>query len=122
MCLNNVKLNRKFIDKILTGIQHTDKIGLLGKKENKFNINFDINFDIDFSSLINLIGNIDKYKKLSDTFDKKIVNIRQQISPKSYISTNDVVRDLDISNIKLGACICIHNRYKLTKLCLVNFI
>jgi hypothetical protein len=110
---NKKDFKRKFVNKILTGVQHTDKMGLLGQKEKIKEENV-----IDISSLTNMIGNINAYKELFPCANKQIVNIKQPIAPKARINTNNVLKKLDINKTKLGLCMCVHNRYKLTKLCL----
>ena len=100
--------NRKFVDKILTGIQHTHKMGFLGRKEVK---------NIDILFLTNIIHNKNLYREFFFDTNKKIVNKKQQILLNNNQNSN-FINDLDINNTKLGLCMCIHNRYKLTKLCL----
>ena len=83
-------------------------MGLLGRKEVK---------NIDISFLTNIIHNKNLYTEFFFNTNKKIVNKKQPILLINNQNSN-FINDLDINNTKLGLCMCIHNRYKLTKLCL----
>jgi len=76
---------------------------------------------IDASFLSSVVNDIRPCRVMVPCCNKQIVTIQQRISSKGIYDVKSRIFDLlepDIASIKLGLCMCVHERYDLTRLCL----